>query len=298
MIEIANILCPVDLSPISRRALEYALMLARWYGSKVTVLEVVQTLFPPTAFGGTSVATLTPAQLEDFERELDAFAQSPGGEGLSTTLTVQEGQIVPEILQEAHAVLADLIVMGTHGRSGFEHLLLGSVTAKVLRKATCPVFTVPPACAGAPARPAALHDILCPVDFSPASLNALAYALSLAEESEGRLTLLHVFDWPLDRPDPAGTGLDLHAHRRHLQDDALRDLRAAIPADARNWCETAEVVAIGKPYEAILAEARGRAADLIVMGVHGRRAVDLHVFGSTTDHVIREARCPVLTIHP
>ncbi|MFI5177059.1 MAG: universal stress protein [Vicinamibacterales bacterium] len=298
MIELTNILCPVDLSDPSRRALAHALMLARWYESSVTVLEVVQSPVPPTPFASTPVTMLTPADRDQLTEELCRFVGAAGTAGVSVATTVAEGHVVQEILQQTRALPADLVVMGTHGRSGFERLLLGSVTERVLRKASCPVLTVPPGSAEAPERPAPFRKILCPLDFSPASLNALRYALSLAEESGGQLVLLHVLDWPLDRPDPSGAGVELHAHRRHLQDEALQELRVAVPDEARTWCTATELVGIGKPYDVILGTARERDADLIVMGVHGRHVMELHVFGSTTDHVIREATCPVMTIRP
>ncbi|HUL71633.1 MAG TPA: universal stress protein [Vicinamibacterales bacterium] len=298
MIELTNILCPVDLSDPSRHALAYSLMLARWYGSSVTVLEVIQSPVPPTPFGSTPAAILTAADREELTRELCRFVGAAETTGISVATTVGEGQVVQEILQQARALPADLVVMGTHGRSGFERLLLGSVTERVLRKASCPVLTVPPRSPAAPEHPAPFRHILCPVDFSPASLNGLRYAISLAEESGGQLVLLHVLDWPVDRPDPAGAGVELHAHRRRLQDEALHELHVAVPEEARDWCTPTEVVGVGKPYDVILATARERRADLIVMGVHGRHAMELHVFGSTTDHVVREATCPVMTIRP
>lgn len=298
MIEIEQILCPVDLSEISGQALRDAVILARWYEAAVTVLEVVSEPFPPTPFAPATAATLTPDERADFENGLETFVAGLVKDGVDLTTTVKEGRVVQEILQTARALPADLIVLGTHGRSGFERLLLGSVTERVLRKATCPVLAVPPNSAAATDRPSPFRDVLCAIDFSPASLNALGYALSIAQEAGGRLALLHVLDWPVDRAEPAGVASDLHAYRRHLQDEAFRELRAAVPDEARNWCEPVELVIVGKPYQEILKIAHERDIDLIVMGVHGRRAAELHVFGSTTDHVVREAPCPVLTIRP
>jgi len=298
MIELDQILCPVDLSDPSRHALAYALMLARWYESNLTVLEVIQSPSPPTPFSAMPVAMLTQTDREELTRELCRFVGAAGTEGASVATVLADGQVVHEILQQTRALPADLVVMGTHGRSGVERLLLGSVTERVLRKAACPVLTVPPRSAEAPEQPTPFRHILCPVDFSPASLNALRYGVSLAEESGGRLVLLHVLDWPLDWPEPAGTGPDLHAHRRRLEEEARHELHVAIPDEARNWCTPTEIVGVGKPYDVILTTARDCGADLIVMGVHGRHVMELHVFGSTTDHVIREATCPVLTIRP
>ena len=95
---------------------------------------------------------------------------------------------------------ADLIVMGTHGRGGFQHLVLGSVTERVLRRAVCPVLTVPPR-AQSTSR-LTFRRLLCAIDFSESSMAALRFALSLAQESEARLTMLHVLEWPWEEPPP------------------------------------------------------------------------------------------------
>jgi nucleotide-binding universal stress UspA family protein len=202
---------------------------------------------------------------------------------------------VPMILKEARTMHADLIVIGTHGRSGFDHLLLGSVTEKVLRKAECAVMTVPPAdSTAAPAREA--RTIVCAVDFSPASLRALDYALSLAQELPATLSLIHVFDWPAGRPIPRGVELETVAYRGKAQEDTRARLHALVPDDARAWCETEELVTVGRPHEEIVRHARERDADLIVMGVHGRSSLDVALFGSTVNQVIRHASCPVVTV--
>ena len=112
---------------------------------------------------------------------------------------IQEaGDVHEEILAQLGAAHADLLVLGTHGRSGFQRLFLGSVTEKVIRHTTCPTLVVPPRAPDVPATtPVQFRRILCPVDFSESSLDALAYAINMAEEADGRLTLLHVVDIPL-----------------------------------------------------------------------------------------------------
>ena len=92
--------------------------------------------------------------------------------------------------------------------------------------------------------------------------------------------------------------MELHAYRQSLLDEARRELHAAIPDAARDWCEPVELAVVGKPYEVVLRLADERRADLIVLGVHGRRTIEPHLFGSTADHLVREAPCPVLAIRP
>jgi nucleotide-binding universal stress UspA family protein len=207
-----------------------------------------------------------------------------------------DGPIVQEILRIAVELPADLIVMGTHGLSGFERLLLGSVTQKVLRKAPCPVLTVPRLTTGGAAHGVTFKTMVCAVDFSDASRRALDYAFSLAQEAGGRLLLLHALEG-LPEARPALTAqFDVQKVRRGPAEDAQEHLEALVPDHARAWCEAEAIVRYGKAYREVLRVAADRHADLIVLGVQGRGAIDLTLFGSTTQHVIREATCPVLTV--
>ena len=197
------------------------------------------------------------------------------------------------ILQCAASLPANLIVMGTHGRGGFERLLLGSVAEKVLRKASCPVLTVPPPAHATSKLP--FKRLLCPIDFSESSIAALRFASSIAQESAAHLMLLHVFDWPTD-DELLFEALSQPELRKEIEARAQRQLEALIPADARLWSDTSTRIDYGKPYRRILEIAEGSEVDLIVMGVRGRNALDMMLFGSTANHVVRRASSPVLTL--
>ncbi len=300
MIDVRRIFCPTDLSEFADRAFRHAVSLARWYEAEVTVLYVVQQLAPHSAAFPPypSWMALNPEARERLRTELDRFVEPARAAGVPVRLEISDGDTVSEILRVARSLPADLLAMGTHGRGGFERWVLGSVTEKVLRKAPCPVLTVPPPLEGAAASaPVLFQRILCPVDFSEASMMALNYALTLAEESDTELILLHVLDWLAEgEPLARAESFDMPALRRHLEEDARERLRRAIPEEARAWCRPHEVVRAGKPWRQILCLAGEHDVHLIVMGVHGRNALDRALFGSTTHHVIREARCPVLTI--
>jgi nucleotide-binding universal stress UspA family protein len=190
--------------------------------------------------------------------------------------------------------------MGTHGVSGFERLVLGSVTEKVLRKARCPVLTVPRALPEAvPAGPVVFKRIVCAVDFSDCSLEALKYAVSLAQEADGQLTVVHVLTSQLV-PDAvlADQHLSVLAYQRQREDEAQRRLAEAVPASAAAYCRIESTMVRGKPWREIVGIAAARESDLIVLGVHGRGAVDLTFFGSTAHQVVRHVSCPVLTLRP
>lgn len=297
MVAINRILCPVDFSGHSRLALDYATVLARWYEAEVVALHAYAIAMVPATIGAMPAMTTVgvPLTREEIERDLDAFVRPVRAAEVKTTATVTTGGPARTILETADRLQANLIVMGTHGASGVERLVLGSVTEKVLRKAKCPVLVVPRH-ADAPGGPKSLfRRILCAIDFSPCSTKAIAYGLSLAEEAGGALTFLHVVEG-LDHEPVENSHFNVPEYRQHLVLDAERRLRALVPTQARTWCECTQVVRSGKAYREILDTARTIDADLIVLGVRGRNAVDLALFGSTTNHVVRSAECPVLTV--
>ena len=298
MIHIRQILCPVDFSSFARRALDHAAVLARWYEAELTVLHVSPLM--PTLFGlepAVNAATLAPFDQEALARELQTFARETARATPRTSLVVRSGPAAATILDYAVESKADLIVLGTHGRTGFERLMLGSVTEKVVRKASCPVLTVPQGMAEAAER-RVFGRILCPVDFSPASDRAAQYALSLAQEAKGCLTLVHVAEWLPDESFSRYPGFDVAHVRKSILTDARVRAEALVPDEARDWCETEIRIVCGKPYQEILRMASNHGADLIVMGVHGHGPVDRLLFGSTPQQVVRQAECPVLTIRP
>jgi len=295
MIEIREILCPIDFSETSRHALEHAAAMAKWYSSRLTAMHVLVPVLPqpPILLAEASSAPPTPADRRACEDELRAWLEPARRAGLPTETLVDEGNPAARILDRARARNADLIVMGTHGLGGFERFMLGSVAEKTLRKADCPVMTVPPSAQTAAKVP--YTRLLCPIDFSESSMAAFRFALSIAQEADARLTILHVFEWTPEN-ELLVQRFDTPEFRRLVEQDTRQRLDALVTDDARVWCKPSTVVAHGKPYREILALAEREAADLIVIGVRGRNPLDLVLFGSTTHHVVRRAQCPVLTL--
>jgi nucleotide-binding universal stress UspA family protein len=294
MIRIAHVLCPVDVSEISQHALDHAAAIARWYEGRLTLLYVFANL--PTM-------DLPPLVLEDADRErllsdLRRMAAAVPRD-VPVEFSIQEaGFVHEEIVAQLGTTHADLLVLGTHGRSGFQRLFLGSVTEKVIRKTTCPTLVVPPRAPDVPAgSPIQFRRILCAVDFSESSLDALAHAINMAEEANAQLTVLHVVEFPLMlNVEPTMPAVDLSRLREAAASDGRRKLEELIPEEARTYCTVDTAVVEGRAYREILRQATERQSDLIVMGVHGRGALDLLVFGSTTHHVIRASACPVLIV--
>ena len=195
----------------------------------------------------------------------------------------------------------DLLVVGTHGRTGVEKLVLGSEAERILRQAPCPVLTVGPKIAGRAKLTAiegegkdltpveiSVRQIVYATDFSPESLAAAPFATSLAQEFQAKLTLLNVIEKYTDmdrRPGP----IDL----------ALQRLEKLVPQEASLWCSTQPSVHFGPPAECILQEAQDSRADLIVLGVRaaaGHLGAATHLPWATAHKVISQAHCPVLAI--
>jgi nucleotide-binding universal stress UspA family protein len=303
MIDIRRILCPTDFSEASRHALDHAAALARWYEASVHVLYVHPIVVVPTYGPGVPLlpgALLSPQDRQAVEQNLLDWVQQEIGTGIHVECDVREGETANEIVQTVSERAADLVVLGTHGRAGLERFAMGSVAEKVLRKATCPVMTVPPRVGDVVPVPSSLfRRVLCAIDFSDSSMRALEYAVSLAQEAGGQLTLMHVVELL-----PEDVGLESSwATQRTVADyvaaartSGQARLEAAVPDAARQYCEVETVLGSGKPYREILREAAARQSDLLVLGVHGRNPFDLLVFGSTAQQVVRRADCPVLTV--
>jgi nucleotide-binding universal stress UspA family protein len=305
MTQIQRILCPIDFSDHSRRALDHGLAIAHWYGSTITLLHVA-AITPVAAYAPGDLilpsVILTPEDRDELLAAMKRFGDTEGGSSVPIHAELAEGPAASEILATADRMHSDLIVLGTHGRSGFERLALGSVTEKVLRKATCPVLSVPPKVPDVvPAPPVLFKRILCATDFSDCSTQALNYAMSLAQEASARLTVLHVIELPPEVPPdahetmPAGPRT-LRDYIAAAEEDRRERLRLAVPDAVRTYCTVETVLATGKPYKEILRVAGEQSSDLIVIGIHGRGAANLLFFGSTAQHVVRQATCPVLTL--
>lgn len=301
MIEIRRILCPVDFSDFSRRALDHAVAIAKRYQSTITLLHVYVVPLPYGAGQGVvpPPSMLTPETRETLLADLKRFAEDASADSVPVEFEIIEGPVAPAILARAEALPADLLVMGTHGRSGFQRLVLGSVTEKVLRQALCPVLTVPRAASGVvPPPPVLFQRIICAIDFSDSSLHGLEYALSLAQEAGAYLTLVHVIEPPpsLPREIHEPPIADLRDYLAKVDEASRARLQKLVPDNVGEYCRVDTLLATGKPYQEILRVADEQKAELIVAGIHGRGPIDRLLFGSTTQHLVRQATCPVLTL--
>jgi nucleotide-binding universal stress UspA family protein len=300
-VTIKRILCPVDFSDASTHAVEQAVAIAGWYKARITALHVYHPLFMPVPGLPVPDDRVPPSELRRVREQVETCFQAAMAAGIGVDVEIGVGHATAQILDRATDLPAQMIVMGTHGASGFEHLVLGSVTEKVLRKARCAVLTVPPRAHATSKLP--FKRLLCAVDFSDGSLTALDFAASLAQESGAQLTVVHVLEWPWQEPPapvmtdlPPEQGAALAEYRRYLEASATDRLRAFVVGAAPAGVSPAPRLVHGKPYVEILRVAGEERADLVVMGVCGRNALDVMLLGSTTNQVVRRATCPVLTL--
>ncbi len=293
--EVKLILCPIDFSEFSIRAYRHALSLAEHYRAKVVALHVVELFrFPSAGFAASAglYDEFCHAARESGKEQLQEFLKNHAHDEIHPELVVHQGIASDSILLFAQTQKTDVIVMGTHGRRGYDRLMLGSVTDRVIRRAPCPVLAVcKPSHDSMAADRERGHDhhlrriIFC-TDFSENSERALNYAISATEEYDAELTLLHVLE---DVPRPAKTEQAIAA--------ATEQLDKLIPPEGRETLKIKTAVRIGKPYRQIIQLALETQADMVAMGVHGRGALDLAVFGSTTYRVMQLGPCPVLAVH-
>lgn len=297
MVRFERILCPTDFSEFSFRAADYAVALAKHYGGEVHFVHVVpEVLLHPDQYPYLVEPVRTEPQVRERARDrLDAFVALTRAEQIRSRFSIEEGAPVATIVKAAEDGKADLICLGTHGREGVERIVLGSVAEKVLRKAPCPVMTVSEPGDESAIRPAVFKKILCAVDFATLSLRSLEHALSLAQEAGGKLLLVNVVEWFSEEPG-WDDQISVEDYRAQMEQSVRERLDEVVPKEALEWCEVETVVRTGKPYRHILELASEQSVDLIVMGVRGRNPLDLMLFGSTTQHVVRHAQCAVLTI--
>jgi len=302
MPNIKHILCPIDFSEVSTHAVEQAVAVASLYKARISALHVCRPTIWPVPDVPVPEDLLSGTELQHVRDRTAGYFRPATAAGIGVDVLIDEGYPAGDILDRAVQLAPDLIVMGTHGTSGFEHLVLGSVTERVLRKASCPVLTVPPHAHATSRVP--FRQLLCAVDFSDWSLEALKLAWSLAEESRAALTILHVLEWPWQEPPPPAfddlpiaQADALRSYRQYLERTALTRLGTLVLETFQDRVAAATPqVRHGKSYVEILRVAAENRTDLIVLGVHGRQAIDVLLLGSTTNQVVRHATCPVLTL--
>lgn len=288
-----RILFATDGSQGSARAEAYACALAQSWGASLIVMSVLE--FPPGMNPDYAVNRLYLDELmqEATTRLVDVTARA-GGLGLSVQSRIATGIPSKEVIAVAGAEEADLVVVGTRGKTGLEHVLLGSTAERIIRTAPCPVLTVPAAKQRAgDYLTSTVTRMLVPVDFSDCSLDALEYGALIAQRANVSMKLLHVLE-------PVSYGLDFtlpHMSQRESSKPAvMKRLSDLVSALTSVGLASDFLISGGLPADSILDAARAQSVDVIVMGTHGRRGLSHALFGSVAESVLRRSSCPVLTV--
>lgn len=294
MTTVRRVLCATDLSPASDAAWAFARRLGRATGAELALVHVLPPI-PIPLEAGFDAATYQRLAEADRGSATTRLEELQAAAGLRVTTRVVDGPPAPRILEMAADWGADVAVVGTHGRTGLDRLLLGSVAEQVVHLARCPVVTVRSA-APPPAPEGPIRRLVYPTDFSPAARRAWPWGRALAEATGASVDVVHVL---LDVvPD------------RHVDPAFLARAAAAIRAEAQGHADQF-VAGCGLPRDRVSVHllhgvetdqivhwAQSRAADLIVMGTHGRTGVLRLALGSVARRVLHAAPCAVMTVGP
>jgi nucleotide-binding universal stress UspA family protein len=270
---ITNLLCAVDLSDAAAQALRYAVALRSVLNGRLTILHV------------------RPERPGPVDASLATFVSRVVAPEPSIQVVEGDGEPDREILGTVATIAPDVIVMGSHGRTGLQRLVVGSVADRVVRQSSVPVLTVP--AAWRPPDAITIATVLCAVDLGEHSHEAVGYAAAIAAAAHARLVVSHVLEWSEEvetKPGPGTSGLP------SSEDDAVAGLNRLLTDEIRARCVPEVALGYGYPADDVLRLVQERRADLVVLGIRRRNPVDLAVFGSTARQLIRRGPCPVLTV--
>lgn len=282
-LHLRTILCVVDFSDASRRALAAAAAVARQFDGDLWVLHVAEAATQPgRILPPWSSAVPNGQEREELMKRLRSFVSESPAQSSITSVALRHGELVRETLRYARTLGADLIVVGMKGDSDRSRQVSPVMPEQLAALGSTPLLLVPGRA------PLPKHDapwltrVVCAVDLSAGSRAALNLGLRLVLETEGVLTVMHVHE-----PQPVSDVSFEPAHQTRL--DAQR-LRMLVPAGVDRWCDVHYLVVKGSPAAEIAAAARRTAADLIVIGSERRPAGA----GSIARELLRESPAPVL----
>jgi nucleotide-binding universal stress UspA family protein len=277
----------MELSAGGEAALKRALSVAHWYGAELHAAYVR----PGRAAAGTTGAD------DPFVRRLTESITKLNTEHVPVTPVVLAGDPVDAVAEYSARKSADLVVVGRNGRRGSRLWWSGLLAAELARRVECPTLTVSKTDAPDTELSGPFKNILCAVDFSPASLRALNEALTVAQQSGGRIVLLHVLEgFPYESVYSGSRALRLIEEYDALVAKVRSELLALVPRDVLNSCEVETEVVSGVAHDAIVAAATARTSDLVVIGLPRRTRLDRIVMASTASGVLRHVPSAVLTI--
>ena len=292
--EFKKILVPVDFSDCSNKALEYAILFGEKYGAALTLFHVV-ALFQEDV-GETErmqeLEKIVKRQEEKIREQMSGSKEKVTARGVSVNTVIQRGinpaDTILEFLDEQDF---DLVIMGTHGRTGLKHVLQGSVAEKVVRLSPVPVLTI-----HREVQKYDFDDIVVPIDFSAHSLKAVEYATDLAQTFNSRLYFLHVIEQEIHPSFYAAGVTSIFEIDHDLKERVVQNMQEFVEDFLDESMTTEYVVREGKAHREIVEFAKEKGMDLIVIATHGLSGLEYLLLGSTTEKVVRWATCPVFTV--
>lgn len=285
-VRLAKILVATDFSPVSHRALDYAIALARRYDSHIFLTHVISPDAYPLAAPEVTVG-LVQSQRRTAENKIQDMLFSGRLSGMPYEVFIKEGALWPALEKMIEEQNIDLVVVGTHGIGAIQKLIIGSGAEQIFRQSTRPVLTVGPGVDGRNPPEAVFTHILFATDFGLGCDQEAAYAFSIGQEHDATLTLLHVVRHLNDYSED---GLTLK------RESIKKQLQELVPTGAESWCNIRFRMAIGEPAGEILRFAEETNADLIVMGAKARAGLAGRMPGTTAYKVVSKSHCPVLTV--
>jgi nucleotide-binding universal stress UspA family protein len=283
-ITLKNILFATDFSAAADLAAPIAVQIARRYGAKVYGVHVNR--FDDYTAGAPD-AWAAMAEAAEKETKADAGRLNEQLQGIEHEVVIGEGKLWDVMSDLIGQKEIDLVVVGTRGRTGFGKALLGSVAEQILRQAACPVLTVGPHVNPWSDEYAKMREILYATNLMTDTPIAAPYAISLAQENQAHLVLLHVIE-----DAKAGDLVD----SPEVVDFKERKLQQLVTQQAGLWCDPTYVVEQGPAAEKILDVAKRRHTDLIVLGARPTKGLATHLNIGTVHKVVSQATCPVLTV--
>lgn len=298
MLQLQKILFPTDFSRCADQALAHAVFLAEKYDAEIHVLHVI-TLFkdqPGIISNEITETEETIRKLEDIaEKQLNKVVDLKGSDDMKIiAATKREVSAAPAILEYASDNNIDLIVMGTHGRRGLGHLLLGSAAEEVVRLAVCPVFTIRELKEPKPVMQ--VNNILVPVDFSNYSKSALAYASKIAQSYKAQLQVLHIIEETMHPAFSLSGKSSIFDLVPGIKDDSRKRAEKMLKEVVSDDIKSNVYVKGGRAASDIINFAKENSTDLIVIATHGLTGLEHMLLGSVTEKVVRMAHCPVFTV--
>lgn len=296
-VQFNKILCATDFSDFSNQTVSYGVALAKEFGASLIVCHVID-LSSVAIYGEFQLDPVGQQNriMEDANAQLEALT---GDQPVAWEPLITVGKAADEISRAVEEKSIDLVIAATRGRSGFKRLILGSVTETLMRTLTCPLLVVHSPeheFVNPPEQEIRLQKILVGCDFSSDSGLAFEHGLSLAQEFQAELHLAHVIEPPVQPNLLIEETYVSGEIQEDYHNQLIQKLKDMVPGEAANWCTPQTSIMEGQPYEELVKYADTRDIDMIVLGVRGHGLVKTLFLGSTTDRVIRNSPCPVLSV--